>query len=536
MSPTATRRDGGRSAGETDRALQALAREVVGIAGDPVDGWAVAATLESRGMRDSDALSGYGCPDVFRLAILVLPRCRALPSEPATQPVEDRARARRRLARQLARGAFFFVPLALQILSLIAFGYSQWASVHFTLVSASIVALAAGTSFVATGGYAQAIGYLGPLFREPRKDMLTERLTWATLLLGLAFAVVVGGLLAGVQALSGAYSAHQIGVGAVYFALLSALWLANGALYMLRCYGAMAAASLLGIGTVVALHDGLGLGIQGSQWTSIGVSSGVSLVWAALVLAARAARTPGEMRVASFPPRRMLAVAAAPFFCYGTLYFAFIFCDRLIAWSAGSHPLPVWFDISYELGLDAALVATVPGLAYLEHPADELTRWLVGNQRRFKASQRARCNTSGVGFLRGHALAALAASTLGIAIVIGGLLGLSALGALGSLDRYVTGGSSARVFAFGAVGYVLLTLGVLNASVMISLGRVWRVVVSVCAGLAVDAGLGIALTRNGAPWHAAIGLTAGCATFLVVSAAMALQTLRRSDLHLVLTS
>lgn len=521
---------------DREAALQALADEVRSIAGDPIDAWAVAATLESRGMRDSDAVSRYGCADVFELAEEVLARCRDQPQRPAAEPVEDRTGESVRLRGAIARGAFFFVPLALQIASLIAFGYSQWASVHFSLTQASIVALAAGASFVATGGFAQAIGHLGPMFKEPRKDMLTERLTWIALALGALFATLLGVALAGAQALTGSYSADQIGVGSAYFALLSALWLANGTLYMLRRHLAMVVATLAGIGAVVALHGGAGFGIYLSQWISTGVSIAISLLWAGVTLSSRAARTNGDMRLARFPPRRILLSAAAPFFCYGTLYFAFIFCDRLVAWSAGSHPLPVWFNVAYELGLDAALVAAVPGLAYLEHPAEELTRWLVRTERRFEAGERTRCNLAGAAFLRRQALIAVACSVCGIALVLLVLLILSATGALGSLERYVEGGTSPRVFAFAAAGYSLLTLGVLNASVLISLSRVWAVVAAVVAALAVDAGVGLALTSSGEHWHAVVGLAAGCAVLAATTALAALRTLRHADYRLLLGS
>jgi hypothetical protein len=111
------------------------------------------------------------------------------------------------------------------------------------------------------------------------------------------------------------------------------------------------------------------------------------------------------------------------------------------------------------------------------------------------------------------------------------VLALDALDRLGTLERYVHAGVSSQVFAWGAAGYVLLTWGLLNATFLLSLARTWLVVGALGAAVSVDLGVGIALSRSGASWEAVIGLTAGCATFALLSAAITVHTLRRSDYH-----
>jgi hypothetical protein len=513
-------------------ALDALADDVLAIAGVPIDAWAVAATLESRGLRDLDARERYGDADVFALAGRVLVRCRTRAVAPAPAVPAGGARSERalRFGGHLARGAFFFVPLGLQIAALIVIGYSQWASVTFTLTQASVVALAAGASFVATAGCVQALGYLGPLFHAPGKDMLTERLTWTTLALGALAAVVAGAALAAANALAGwPYSHHLTRIGMTYYALLAGLWLATGALYMLRAYAAIAVATVIGIGFVWLLHGAADLGIYAAQWIALGVSIALSLAWAAVVLRRRARRTRGDLRLAQFGPRRLLARAATPFALYGTLYFALILCDRLVAWTVGDHPLPVWFDVRYELGLDLALIAVVPGLAFLEHTIEAFSAWVAPAQARRPASAIALYDGDALRFYRRHLLGALGFALAGIGIAVGGVLALDGVGALGKLHRYVHAGVSPQVFAWGAAGYVLLTWGLLNATFLLSLARTWAVVATLALALAVDLAVGLALSRSGSSWEAVIGLTAGCATFALVSAALALRTLRRVD-------
>jgi len=517
-------------------AIDELALDVLEIAGSPVDAWAVAATLESRGVRDLDAVERYRRADVFELAEVVFVRCRELQEPivaPTLEPMPTSLRARR-FTGHFARGAFFFVPLALQMISLVLFGYSQWAWVHFSLSQASTIALSTGASFVATAGFVQALGYLGPLFSEPGKHSLTERLTWRWLALALVCSFAFGGLLVGVNALLGAYPAGLVEVGIVYYALLAGLWLANGILYMLRAYLAMFLATVAGLAAVVVLREGPGLGIYAAQWIGLGLTIAAALGWATLVLRRRAASTAGDLRLAQFPPWRRLRRAATPFFCFGALYFALILCDRMVGWSAGDHPLPVWFEVRYELGLDWALIAVVAGIAFLEHTVEAFSARLEPTQRRFPGHERAAHNKDFLRFYRHHLAVTLALSVLGVALAYGGALllaNLGSIGELGDIESYVHGPVTPSVFAWGAAGYVLLTWGLLNATVLFSVARPWPLVAALAAALAVDLAVGIPLSRSGPYWHSVIGLTAGCAVFALLTTVAAVRALRRADYH-----
>jgi len=72
-----------------------LVVEVLATVRRPVDAWAVAATLESFGLRDVDA-GRYGEADIFVLAKRVYDACRAeLRDQPDPRPALPRATARK---------------------------------------------------------------------------------------------------------------------------------------------------------------------------------------------------------------------------------------------------------------------------------------------------------------------------------------------------------------------------------------------------------------------------------------------------------
>jgi hypothetical protein len=224
-----------------------------------------------------------------------------------------------------------------------------------------------------------------------------------------------------------------------------------------------------------------------------------------------------------------------PSFWFGTLYFAFVLCDRLVAWSAGDHPLPLWFDVDYELGLDLALVAVVPALAFLEPVVEAFSTRVASTQERFAAGAVAQYNDDLLHFHRRRVLGAAGVALAGVALAALAVLALDGAGALGTLAGFAHGTVSPRVFAWGAAGYVLLTVGLLSASILMALGRPWLVVGALAAAIAVDAVLGIGLSRSGASWEAVVGLAAGGAVFAASTTAMAFRTLGRSDYHFLAT-
>ena len=468
-----------------DAQLDALADSVVEIAGVPVDVWAVAATLESRGVRDVDAVKRYGRRDVFDLADEVYERCLQRAPEPQPQAVQrpSRRAAAVTLAKRMARGAFFFVPLGLQIVALVLF-------VHFNGAQASVIGMAAALSFVVTGGFVQALGYLGPQFREPGKFRLAERVTWSTLGLGMAGALLFGGLVFCVQAAVSAYPAGLFRVGLLYYALMASLWLADAALYMLCRYVAMVVATVVGIAAVVALHGGAGLGIYASQWLGLGISVVISLGWIGVVLHRQAVTTRGDLRLARLPRRAALVRAVAPFFAWGALYFLLLLSDRFVGWSTGNFALPVWFRVPYELGLDWALVAVVASLAFLEQTVEEFATRIVPIEERVPARDARGLHLELTRFYLRNLAACLTLAVGGIAVAWFVLRGLAADGGLGAVGAQVRGAVTPAVFGWGALGYALLAWGLLNATFLFSLLRPWHVAKAIAVAVVACGSVG----------------------------------------------
>lgn len=497
--------------------------------GTPVDRWAVAALLESRGVRDVDARR-YGRRDVFELAEDVTDQAMSRLDAPSSPAVDRPWRPRvARFGRTYVKGGFSFVPLAIQLTSLLVLGYSQWASLTFSVLQASTIALVIMLSFIVTAGTVQALGYLGSAFQASGKHMLAERAVYGLLAAGLVFALAFGGLLGAVNAITGAVEWSRFGIAAVYYVLMSAMWLSTAVLYMLRRYLGMVASTLVGVAVVGLSHDAAGFGLYLSHWLGIVATIAVTLGWAGLILRRQARDTRGTLRLAKMPRRSALARQIVPHFLYGTLYFGFLFVDRLIAWSVGGNPFPIWFRTPYELGLDWAFVTVVFGMALLEHIVTDYPRMSASLQERSSALGIRSHNRAHLRYWHRHV--GVVALLMGGGALAGywAIPALSRLGPFAELRTGIADPLTRSIFVWGLVGYALLACALTNAVFLLGLARPWSVVRALTLAVAVDAVTGGVLSRTGPYWHGVIGLAAGAAVFFVVTAWAVVRALREAD-------
>jgi hypothetical protein len=495
---------------------QALVEFVLKETTRPLDRWAVAATLESAGIRDVDATVRYGKRDVFDLADDVLARCLELPP-PARVLADDEAEPRWETCKRFLRGGFFFVQLALQLGSLVLIGYGQWASLSFSERQASLVAIALLASFFVTGPVSQAIGRVGSHFGEPGKHVLAARTVAASVVLGLAALLLGAAAWWAVNLVFGGYDDRTLGAALAYYGLAGCLSLCSAVLYMLKQFAAMVIATLAGIASVGVMLHQVGTGIYAAHWTGLTVGIVTEAAWAFVVFRRRVAITTPESRLAVLPPRGMLLELVAPFALYGAGYFALLFVDRLAAWSTDAHGLPFTFRASYEVGLDWALISVVPGLAFLEVTVYAFSSRLGELGDRYDAGAADEHNRALRRFYREQLLRVTVLLAGGIAATVA-LFWVASSTHATKISGLIGDTTTVRVYALGAVGYALLVYGVFSSSFVFAVGRPWSVLATLVPSIAVAAAVAFTLSRLLVYWAAVGGLVAGTATFAILSA------------------
>jgi hypothetical protein len=510
--------------------VNALADFVIEQTGEPLDVWAVAATLESRGVRDLDARERYGKRDVFELAEEVLAECRRREPVAAVPLGDQRSRGRRALrdAGFFLRGGFFFFPLLIQLVTLLWLGYGLWASLDFSSRQASIVGMALLASFFVTGALSQVLGYLGPYAAGPGRYRVAERVSWLVVGFGAVAAAGLGLLVWLANLAFDWYDERTIGAGLAYYGLSSALSLTSAILYMLKRYDAMLASIVVGLVVVGLVHGSVGT--YAANWLGLGAAIVVEGGWGLVALRRRARRTAPELRVAAMPRAGVLVSLALPFVLYGSGYFLLLFADRLAVWSDGSQGRPFTFRPAYEVGLDWALISVAIGIAYLEVVINAFSERLALLGERFGVADTGAHNRELRRFyVRRLAVVALLVAG-GSALAFAGLVAARHDGPV-AVRGFFAEPNTVRVYAIATLGYALLVWGLYNGAFLFSLGRPWLVVRALGPGVVVALVLAFTLSRTVAPWAAVGGLAAGTFVFAVLSARATLRLLRDVDYH-----
>jgi hypothetical protein len=518
-----------------DEPLQELTEFVLETTGSPVDAWAVAATLESRGLRDVDAVARFEQPDIFHLADVVYARCRteleAADRRRDPEPAPSWVQQAGRFMGFYVRGTFFAMPMAIQIVSVLVLGYALWSYLGFTDAQATAVAVGTILSFVVTGGFVQAIGRLGLFYGEQSSHILAFQVCYRLIRMGMVAVVVVGAVWWLSNLLSPGIAQETLAVSLVYYLLLSSLWLFMAVLYTLQMKVAIVASTSVGLVVIGGVLNGTGFGVYAAHWGGLILSNVIAFSLGFRVLRKRARGVSGDMELAELPRDSILAYSTGPYFAYGICYFLYLFLDRLVGWSAGDDPLPfvIWFRTPYELGLDWALLSLVLTIALLEYTINEFSALIIPVQKRFSGFDRDGHNAYFQRFYRRQL------TTLAGLSVFSAWLTFVAVGSLRRFDSlkqardFFASPLTYQVYWVGAVGYALLVWALMNGVFFFCLSRPWFVLKSIGPALVVNLLVGFVASRAGAYWMSACGLAAGALVFGIMSSRFMRRVMNRLD-------
>lgn len=501
---------------------------VVERIGVPVDVYAVAATLESEGIRDLDARERFGSADVFDLAEDVFGV--ALQKIVEEQVPEKHAPSfwagAKRFGHFYSRGVLFALPIVLQLTTVILVQVRE----DYTDAKATAVMLGSILSFFATGGFAQAIGRLGSTYTSRSAYHLTRRVVLSVIVLGLFATLAIAGIWIAVAFTLDPFP-HAVSLSALrYELLLSWLWLSLAVLYMLERRLLIVAMVATWLGVFAVLLEFGGQSVETSQLVGYAVAAAIASVISLLELRRLEAGTPASARSERLPRWPVLFVGTAPYFVYGLLYFGLLFGDRVIGWSADPPPgFLFYFRRSYELGLDWAIVSLVLTVAALEYTIHELGALIEPTQKRFTGSRLREHNRAFVRFyLRQVVLFAIVGTASGGA-VYGIVAKARIFDGIPALHILVEDKETVHVFLIAVFAYGALAFGLMNAVVLFFLSRPRAPIAGLVAGGIATIVVGGLASRLIAPWGSVYGLLAGTAAFALVTCIATVRVVRRMD-------
>jgi hypothetical protein len=481
----------------------------------------VAALIESFGYNDR-AAQASGFPDVFSLARHLFARLQQDPA-PAQTPIRKRGSFLWAEVRYVLRKFSLSLTYAIPWMALLVLEYLRPDVLQVSPEFGAALSLSLIASLIATGGFIQMISRSGNFYYGLEQPVLARRTCMSLLNVGLTsvlFLALLGMLLGSYFHL---FSANYLLLAALNSVSLSLLWMLCAML------------SVQGIGWCIPLVYVVSTVLSGGIRTLANLNATMLLMlWPLLsvlcalgcVLAGfhAAERTYGGTRNTPRPRFGIFFITLVPFYIYGTLYFGFLFADRLAAGSAVPwvSGLSFGIDSAYKRGMDLALFAFLITAALVEYLGDSFLRFW---RRQAAELPQTASQQLAAGLRRRHWHAMFAI--------------VSAFAAMSVLAWYVFSRSSSaapssvllQTAALGGLGYLLLNIALLETIILASINAMSRSLLAVGAGLGVNLLIGYGSSHLWGVQFAAVGLLAGAAVVLWKCNAAVRRILQRPDYY-----
>lgn len=507
-----------------------LERQVTEANPDVQDTLDLAACFESLGWTDARVEDVFGAATVFDLAEEMLPHLR---QDFANVPLPTEARSGtgslvQQVFRDLIHGVTFTLPTAVGVLAILLLHISFNAYLYFSVEKATALALAMFLSFIVTGGFTQAMSATYYILIGLQQEAEVMRTLFRMMRWGLLGAIIVSALILFLDAV---FPLLPLGLAifmVLYTVLLSALWLGYATLYVLRREYLLTLITLGAVGVAYVAWN-RGYPIIVGQLVGMGAASVVSTLLAGFLFY-RAQKRTKRTRRAIKTRMSQLVYASSSYFLYGLLYFAFIFADRLIAWSTNTVYMPysIWFRGQYELGMDWSLGTLIIPLAIIDVLITVLMRWLTSEDQTVSEKL---APALGARFRSRYVIAlalCLGAGTAGLLITheAAALAVHSPVFASAVPDQ----GVEPMVFDWASAAYVLLALALLNVLILFTLGFPQPALRAMMSATAVDLAVGMVVTRLFNDYQFAVfGLLAGAVFLLLVTTRELARSLPKVD-------
>jgi hypothetical protein len=273
-----------------------------------------------------------------------------------------------------------------------------------------------------------------------------------------------------------------------------------------------------GLAAVALLVRALGLPLIGSQLAGVWVSTAAALGLAWWRLGPLSAADPSL-------PRRFNAVReiylGGSSFAAGALYYALLFSDRLIAWTAEAETaiVPLVFRGDYETAVDLGMIVFVLGAGWVHASADGFRRWAADGRRTAGVRDPGRVSRNAVRRLFGT-------------VVMFTPLPIAAAWVIyqaATAHNLVVGAPMERVLLISAAAYALLITGLWSKTILEFLNLGYLGHVSAGAAVAVDFLVGYVSSRALTYDCAIFGFLAGSAVYAAGMTLAAWRACRRFD-------
>lgn len=506
----------------------------------PEDEYEIVAILEANGWNDDRAAEELGAENLFVLADKIW---RTIQNNISAQPFSGGTRMNKAayvfmIVRSFLRGMIVAMPMALSVAAMLILKFSLWSFMNLSLELATSIALGTIMSFIATGGFTQAIARRGFLYINLGFYDLARRIIFYFVRLGYIVCTILAVLLLLFNTFFNIFPFRMIIVIVGYFYFLSTIWLAVTIMYVLRKEMTFSVLLTGGIVFVFVFYRVLDLDIILSQMLAMAIVSLIGVLIAYYFFKTMEQKMEKGIANVVLPRTSITVYTVLPYFAYGLLYFTFIFIDRIIAWSTSNIYMPylVWFRGAYELGLDLALSTLIMPMGFIEVVVNEFMLNIESDQKNFhglKASFLGKKYRS-IYFKRMFVVTLFSAAT---AFILYFAMLYFHLNPWYQVETpLLSDPTTHMVFIVALIGYTILCLGLLNAIILFCFSQPELAARAISLGFFINIMIGFPLSRWFDHSFAVVGLLVGATVFSLSSTKSVLKVLKNLDYYLYAAS
>lgn len=492
--------------------------------GKPVNSYVVMATIESMGIREKDIPNDFGKESLEELTSDVYFQLNK--TETNTQYFETLDISKKSIAvsgylRIKAKlfkeyyplGLMHFIPVLVQIIAIVLFGYSLWTYIGFNELQSTAVVLGVILGMVCTGGFVQVIGRQASFYWNYRNFSMMNLTINNIVNLGVKSILILFAVLFIVNYFVNFYPYSVLLIICIYALLIGGLLLILAPMHTIKQRWVVSVT--VGFGTLIAigLKEFTSLNIYITHWSGIVLSIILSKIYLMYFFKNKVNKTSKD----SLFQIQKVIYHNYQYFIYGVLVYVFLFTDRILAWSSNMErvsPYIIYYEKDYEIGMDLAILMFLLLTGVLEYSIASFSKFLDIGQ---KQTNYATPKTFGTHLLKLYwqQIGILLLSTLLIALLIY-LIITSSWGYEAQFNEALNK-LSVHVCIIGSIGYVFLAWAMLNSLHMFTLNQPKKVIKALTIAIIINYVVGLIMSSVFAYELSVVGMLVGSMTFLGIT-------------------
>lgn len=490
--------------------------------GKPVNCYVVMATIESIGVRDKDIAPDFGMNSLKELASEIFLKLKTSSDLVVTRkkqqntiPVSGYLRVKAKLfAIYYPLGLMHFIPVLVQIIAIVLFGYSLWTYVGFNQLQSTAVVLGVIIGMICTGGYVQVIGRQASFYWNYKNYNLMNKTINYLVKVGIQSIVVFFIVMFCLNLFVNIYPYSVLLIIFIYALLIGTLLLILAPMHTIKQRWVVSVT--VGIGTLIALvlKETTAYNIYITHWVGITISILLSKCYLLYFFNKRIIKR--HTSKTSIGVQKII-FHNYQYFIYGVLVYVFIFIDRILAWSSSLNrniPYIIYYEKDYEIGMDLAVLVFLLLTGVLEYSIASFSNFLDLGQKNTKCKNRKEFGKSLLKLYWQH-IGMLIISALLIFILIYFII-TSSWGYESQFNESLNK-LSIHVCIIGSIGYFFLAWAMLNSLYMFTLNQPKKAIKALVIAIVVNLTVGMFISRVLTYELSVVGLLIGALTFMLIT-------------------